>query len=146
MTNELVARRPRLVLAVFLGLVCSTDWYDLVGSPYRWMDYEAKDIIGDPKTDAEKFRSVSSLANADKLNVPVLLAYGGQDHRVPIKHGYDFREALDKYGKTYEWVLYSDEAHGFAKDENRFRFLPASRRLSQEVSPVAPKSASTGAG
>ena len=86
------------------------------------MDYEAKDVIGDPKIDAEKFRSVSPLANADKLNVPVLLAYGGQDHRVPIKHGYDFREALDKYGKTYEWVLYSDEAHGFNKDENRFDF------------------------
>ena len=105
-----------------LNMLFSTDWYDLVGSPYRWLDYEAKELIGDPKTDAEKFRSVSPLANADKLNVPVLLAYGGLDHRVPIKHGYEFREALDKYGKTYEWVLYSDEAHGFAKDENRFDF------------------------
>ena len=105
-----------------LNLLFDVDWSDLVGSPYRWLDYEARDLIGDPKSDAEKFRSVSPLVNADKLKAPVLLAYGGLDHRVPIKHGNELREALDKYGKTYEWVLYSDEGHGFSKDENRFDF------------------------
>jgi len=33
-----------------------------------------------------------------------------------------FRAALDKYGKTYEWVVYGNEGHGFNKDENRFDF------------------------
>ena len=121
-TPDLYKCGVAFVAVTDINLLFGGDWYDLVGSPYRWMDYEAKDIIGDPKTDAEKFKSVSPLANADKLKAPVLLAYGGRDHRVPIKHGDEFREALDKYGKTYEWVLYSDEAHGFNKDDNRFDF------------------------
>jgi dienelactone hydrolase len=105
-----------------VNMLFETNWYDLVGSPYRWLDYGARDLIGDPAKDAEKFRSVSPLVNADKLKAPVLLAYGGRDQRVPIKHGNEFRAALDKYGKTYEWVEYHDEAHGFNKDENRFDF------------------------
>jgi dipeptidyl aminopeptidase/acylaminoacyl peptidase len=52
----------------------------------------------------------------------VLLAYGASDIRVPLKHGQQFRAALDKYGKTYEWVVSDNEAHGFNKDENRFDF------------------------
>lgn len=86
------------------------------------MDYGAKDVIGDPTKDAEKFRSVSPLVNAEKLRAPVLLAYGRSDERVPIKHGNEFRAALDKYGKTYEWVVYRNEGHGFNKDDNRFDF------------------------
>jgi dipeptidyl aminopeptidase/acylaminoacyl peptidase len=105
-----------------VSMLFEIDWYDLVGSPYRWIDYGAKDLIGDPKIDAEKFRSVSPLVNAEKLKAPVLLAYGGADHRVPIKHGNEFRQALDKYGKTYEWVVYDNEGHGFNKDENRLDF------------------------
>ena len=65
---------------------------------------------------------VSPLYHADKLNAPVLLAYGASDQRVPLKHGNAFRAALDKNGKTYEWVVYSEEGHGFNKDENRFDF------------------------
>ena len=103
-----------------LNLLFDVNWADLARSPF--LDYGAKEVIGDPDKDAEKFRSVSPLANADKLKAPVLLAYGGSDNRVPIRHGNEFRAALDKYGKTYEWVVYRDEGHGFNKDENRFDF------------------------
>jgi len=41
---------------------------------------------------------------------------------VPIKHGNALRAALDSYGKQYEWVVYSDEGHGFNDDKNRFDF------------------------
>ena len=58
----------------------------------------------------------------DKLKAPVLLAYGASDQRVPLKHGNEFRAALDKSGKTYEWVVYPEEGHGINKDENRFDF------------------------
>jgi dipeptidyl aminopeptidase/acylaminoacyl peptidase len=103
-----------------LNLLFDVNWADLARSPF--LDYGAKEVIGDPDKDAEKFRSVSPLANADKLRAPVLLAYGGSDNRVPIRHGNEFRGALDKYGKTYEWVVYRDEGHGFNRDENRFDF------------------------
>ena len=78
--------------------------------------------IGDPKTERARFKRVNPLDNADKVGVPILLAYGASDVRVPLAHGTDFRAALDKYHKTYEWVVYPDEGHGFRKDENLFDF------------------------
>ena len=78
--------------------------------------------IGDPKTERARFHRVSPLDNADKVGVPILLAYGASDLRVPLAHGTDFRAALDRAGKPYEWVVYADEGHGFVKDENLFDF------------------------
>ena len=80
------------------------------------------DRIGDPKTERARFKRVNPLDNADKVGVPILLAYGGLDRRVPMVHGTDFRAALDKYGKPYEWVVYAEEGHGFNRDENLFDF------------------------
>lgn len=76
--------------------------------------------IGDPKTDRARFKRVSPLDNADKVGVPLFLAYGASDVRVPLAHGTDFHAALDKHHKSHEWVVYDDEGHGFNRDENRF--------------------------
>jgi dipeptidyl aminopeptidase/acylaminoacyl peptidase len=99
--------------------------------------------IGDPKTEGARLRRVSPLDNADKAGVPILLAYGGSDRRVPIVHGTDFRAALDKYHKEYEWVEYAAEGHGnFNRDENRFDYY---RRVDEflakylQADPVAVK-------
>jgi dipeptidyl aminopeptidase/acylaminoacyl peptidase len=119
-TQDLYKCGVAYVAVTDVNLLFDVNWADLTRSPF--LDYGAKEVIGDPDKDAEKFRSVSPLANADKLKAPVLLAYGGSDNRVPIKHGNEFRAALDKYGKTYEWVVYRDEGHGFNRDENRFDF------------------------
>ena len=78
--------------------------------------------IGDPDKDREKMRAVSPLRHADRIQAPLLLAYGAADTRVPLIHGDKMRAALDRYGKSYEWVVYNDEWHGFNKDENRFDF------------------------
>jgi len=74
--------------------------------------------IGDPNTERQRFKRVSPLDNADKVGVPILLAYGEEDRLVPLVHGTAFRRALDRHGKTYEWVAYPGEAHGFGRDKN----------------------------
>ena len=78
--------------------------------------------IGDPKTERERFRRVSPLYHADRVGVPLLLAYGAGDLRVPLVHGSEFRAALDRAGKPYEWVVYSGEGHGFGREVNRVDF------------------------
>jgi len=105
-----------------IQLMFDIAWSDTAQSSYDWLGYGAKLAIGDPSEEREKLRAVSPLYNVDKLSAPVLLAYGAADRRVPLKHGSEFRAALDKYGKKYEWVVYNDEGHGFNKDENRFDF------------------------
>jgi dipeptidyl aminopeptidase/acylaminoacyl peptidase len=119
-TPELYKCGVAAVAVTDLNLLLDFDWSNLTRA--NFLDFNAKDVIGDPVKDAESFRSVSPLFNAERLNAPVLLAYGGKDTNVPIKHGKELRAALDKYGKTYEWVVYDDEGHGFNKDENRFDF------------------------
>jgi dipeptidyl aminopeptidase/acylaminoacyl peptidase len=93
------------------------DWYRAV-----WAEYGAKRLLGDPDRDAEKWRSVSPVVQAERLKAPVLLAFGGFDQRVPIKQGYALKSALDRFGKKYEWVEYPDEGHGWRDDRTRFDF------------------------
>jgi dipeptidyl aminopeptidase/acylaminoacyl peptidase len=88
--------------------------------------------IGDPKTERARFKRINPLDNADKVGVPILLACGGSDARVPLAHGTDFRAALDKYHKEYEWVQYSIEGHGFNRDEDVFDFYRRVERFLAE--------------
>ncbi|HKW79758.1 MAG TPA: S9 family peptidase [Casimicrobiaceae bacterium] len=97
--------------------------------------------IGDPKTERERFKRVNPLDNADKVGVPILLAYGALDLRVPIVHGTAFRAALDKYNKPYEWVVYAEEGHGFNKDDNLFDFWHRVERFLAKYLGPAPASA-----
>ena len=99
--------------------------------------------IGDPSKDREKMRAVSPLYHADRIQAPLLLAYGAADERVPLIHGNRMRAALDKYGKPYEWVVYNDEGHGFNKEENRYDFY---RRIDAFLAKnLAPRSAAAAA-
>ena len=105
-----------------IGLLFDVTWSDTARSPWQFLDYEAKWRIGDPDKDAEQFIRTSPLANAARIKAPLFLAYGSDDRRVPLIHGNKMRDALEKNGKPYEWVVYTGEGHGFNKDENRLDF------------------------
>ena len=60
---------------------------------------------------------------ADRIRVPVLMAYGKNDPRVDIDQGYDMEAALKKAGKTYEMVVEGEEGHGFRMEEKRIAFF-----------------------
>lgn len=69
--------------------------------------------------DVEQLRHFSPAANADKLNLPILLIHGEEDQRVPIEQAETLRAALDKEGISYEWMVMKKEGHGFYNDANR---------------------------
>ena len=98
--------------------------------------------IGDPATERARFKRVSPLEHADQVGVPIFLAYGLSDRRVPSVHGREFKSALDKFGKTYELATYSGEAHGLSLDANVFDFYnQVDRFLSKYLhAPAAPGS------
>ena len=73
-----------------------------------------KDAIGS-RDDAYAMSPVSML---DKFNVPVLIAHGKDDPRVPYQNATDLRSALDKANKPYEWLAEPKELHGFASEEH----------------------------
>jgi dipeptidyl aminopeptidase/acylaminoacyl peptidase len=73
-----------------------------------------KDAIG-TREDAYTMSPVSMM---DKYNVPVLIAHGKDDPRVPYQNATDLRSYLDKTGKSYEWLAEARELHGFASEEH----------------------------
>lgn len=76
-------------------------------------------------TDRKRIRAISPVHAADRIVAPVLMAYGKNDIRVTIDHGYDMERALKKAGKTYEMIIEEAEGHGFRMEEKRLRFFTA---------------------
>lgn len=74
-------------------------------------------------TDSKLHLEQSPITYVDRLKVPVMIAHGTADERVPFNQARKLRKALDKLGKPYEWHPYKGEAHGFYKDENHEDFL-----------------------
>ncbi len=79
-------------------------------------DFEAHYIDGlvGPLPDAEEvYERRSPRANADRIDVPVLLLQGGADRVVAPSQSEAIRDALRARGVDHEYVLYPDEGHGF---------------------------------
>ena len=79
-------------------------------------------MIGDPVKDAAMLKSAAPLERAAELRGPLLLAFGRDDRRVPVRHGTLMREALRAQGREPEWIVYDDEGHGWFKVANRVDF------------------------
>jgi dipeptidyl aminopeptidase/acylaminoacyl peptidase len=75
--------------------------------------------------DAKALADASPVNHIDQLAIPVLIAHGTADERVPFSQAKALRKALDKARKPYEWLEFQDEVHGFIKDEDHERFLTA---------------------
>lgn len=92
-----------------IGLMSSIHWSD---ASEEWKQYGMKRLVADPDTDAEQMRRTSPLARAKEIRMPLLMAYGGADRRVPTKHGTDMKAAL-RAEQDLEWVVYPEEGHGW---------------------------------
>jgi dipeptidyl aminopeptidase/acylaminoacyl peptidase len=110
-------------------------------SDSKWIKRNAKVMIGDPDKDAATYARISPLQNAAAIKAPVLMAYGGDDYRLPIEHGERMRDALQRNGGQVEWMLFPDESHGFLKEESRYRLYHAVERFLARNLPVTAEGA-----
>lgn len=78
--------------------------------------------IGDLYKDRKRLADTSPVNFADRIRVPLLMAYGKNDPRVRIEHGYAMERALKRAGKPYEMVIEENEGHGFRKEEAAIAF------------------------
>jgi dipeptidyl aminopeptidase/acylaminoacyl peptidase len=74
-------------------------------------------------TDEQLLKSMSPVNYVDKIKVPLLLAHGEDDERVPFEHAERLRAALDKAKKPYEWFAIDKEGHGFYNPENQKAYM-----------------------
>jgi dipeptidyl aminopeptidase/acylaminoacyl peptidase len=85
--------------------------------------------VGDPATDAGFLWSRSPLSRVSDIRIPLLIAQGANDPRVKQAESEQIVAALKHAGVEYEYLLFSDEGHGFAKPENRLRFYAAAEKF-----------------
>jgi dipeptidyl aminopeptidase/acylaminoacyl peptidase len=129
--------------ATLMGLVndpdlykCGIDWVGVTdinllykGSWNDWSDtsdeakrYGMPVTIGDPVKDAAQFKATSPIEQAARITQPLILAYGGSDHRVPAYHGKQFYDAVTRTNKNVEWIEYPEEGHGWHLPKNAVDF------------------------
>lgn len=85
--------------------------------------------VGNPDTEAEFLKSRSPLFKVDQIKIPILIAHGANDPRVKQSESEQIVEAMKHKGIEYEYLLFPDEGHGFAKPENRIKFYAAAEKF-----------------
>jgi dipeptidyl aminopeptidase/acylaminoacyl peptidase len=73
----------------------------------------------------EFLESRSPLFKADQICRPLFIAQGANDPRVKQSESDQIVAAMRKSGKEVEYLLISDEGHGFARPENSIEFAGA---------------------
>jgi dipeptidyl aminopeptidase/acylaminoacyl peptidase len=110
-----------------IPLFLTMTWADYAQSDF--VDYDAKIMVGDPQRDAKRLAETSPVNLAARIKAPVFMAYGAADVRVPIEHGTRMKNALDKAGAKYEWMVMDGEGHGFRDPENQKAFYTAMEKF-----------------
>jgi dipeptidyl aminopeptidase/acylaminoacyl peptidase len=102
--------------------------------PPYWSTFLAmlKERVGDPDTEADFLRARSPLTRVDRIRIPLLIAQGANDPRVKQAESEQIVAALQVKGIPHEYMLFTDEGHGFAKPENRIKFYATAERFLAE--------------
>jgi dipeptidyl aminopeptidase/acylaminoacyl peptidase len=85
--------------------------------------------VGDADKDEEFLKSRSPLFKVDKIKAPLLIGQGANDPRVKQAESDQIVEAMRKAKKPVEYVIYTDEGHGFARPENRLHFYAIAEKF-----------------
>jgi dipeptidyl aminopeptidase/acylaminoacyl peptidase len=84
-------------------------------SVFRW---ETK-MGGTPAEKPDVYRRADILPDVAQIKAPVLILHGEEDPQVPPYEAAQFANALKKAGKTFVYVTYPYEGHGFIDREHR---------------------------
>ncbi len=85
-----------------------------------------------PLSDPEFLISISPIHRVKDITVPMLIAHGLNDPRVPVGEAMQLAEELQKLGRDPETIYFHDEGHGFRKLDNRLLFYDRVDRFLSE--------------
>lgn len=89
-------------------------------SRQHWMRTRLGDL--NDSADRQRIHDTSPVHFADRIRVPLLMAYGRNDPRVRIDQAYDIERALKRAGVPHELIIEGKEGHGFRNEESRMAF------------------------
>ncbi len=112
---------------------CAVAWYGDCDIVTSWAQGDREGVqdlermMGRPAQAREGYRAGSPVHRLEQLTVPLLIAHGERDERVHPKQSEELVAALRRIGgKTFEYVTYPTEDHGFLRAGPYLHF---SRRL-----------------
>ncbi len=85
--------------------------------PASWKPVMDK-FLGNPTTQADKFREDSPITYLESMTQPMLVIQGANDPRVVKQESDQLVKALRDLGRQVEYMVLDDEGHGFAKKTN----------------------------
>lgn len=99
--------------------------------PPYWKPYldQFHEMVGDPKKDSILLAEASPALHADKIKTPLFIAQGANDPRVNKAESDQMVAALKKRGIDVEYMVKTDEGHGFHNQNNRFDFYGAMEKF-----------------
>ncbi|HEV2673643.1 MAG TPA: S9 family peptidase [Aliidongia sp.] len=117
-----LTRHPELWKAgiEYYGIV---HFLSLLRDTGRWRWRHRAVEYGDPVRDRDFLHEISPLTLIDRLRVPLLVAHGRRDPRVPFSETESLLAALAAHGHEVETVLFDHEGHGFTRPEDKRRIL-----------------------
>ena len=105
--------------------------------PKLSQEYWIKELGADPRLDKVFNRKVSPIYHVDKISIPLQVHQGANDVRVPKAQSDMLVNKMRKSGKNVEYIVYSDEGHGFQKFSNKKKcFNSVLRFLNENLNAV----------
>jgi dipeptidyl aminopeptidase/acylaminoacyl peptidase len=80
-------------------------------------------------SDPDMLEEISPIHRASEIDVPVMIAHGLNDPRVPVGEAMQLAVELQKRDLDPELLFFPDEGHGLAKLENRLLFYRRAARF-----------------
>ena len=74
-----------------------------------------ENLMGSPRDARDAYLAAAAVSRLENVRVPILVAHGERDERVHPKQSEELVDGLRRLGKTYEYVTYPTEAHGFLR-------------------------------
>lgn len=81
--------------------------------------------------------AISPASMLKHFNVPVLIAHGKDDLRVPYQNATELRSALDEAGKPCEWLAEPGEGHGFINAKDNQKLFTMAKHIGPQATSVA---------
>jgi dipeptidyl aminopeptidase/acylaminoacyl peptidase len=114
--------RYRCAVAMYGDVDLLTSWAQ--GDRIGVQDLER--MMGPPSSARAAYRAASAVHRLADVQAPILIAHGERDERVSPLQSEEHVEELRRLGKTFEYVTYPTEGHGFLRAGPNLHF---NRRL-----------------
>lgn len=124
MVNAAITEYPDLWKAAvnYYGIA---DFVTLLAGTGPWRRNHRAAEYGDPERDAALFARISPIHQIDRVAVPVLLAHGTRDPRVPYSESEQLATALAERQKPVSFLTFDYAGHGFIRPADRARIYTA---------------------